>query len=238
MIWRGGDYPPNPAIPICGGIEVPFIQSYTAGLFLISVWFTEKKAGPWCPGDSYAYSQQSRLGEKDLSNTTKLMGCIRSLSFLPNPHQGFVPLPVQDSAQAAAPVWLRPDMGPPSTASRGEHDLGRVNGCSPHMNMQLLRKVGTHPLPTFTPIHCRDLRDRTSCLPGTRGTPPLETRSWYPGLRLVPSWPMGYVYHPPIWLFILKVRLGPLGQWMVIRALGYQDNTDLTILGVRWSFRT
>ena len=37
--------------------------------------------------------------------------------------------------------------------------------------------------------------------------------------------------HPFIWLFILKVRVGQLEQWMVISALGYQDNLHLTIFG-------
>lgn len=128
------------------------IQSYAVSLLLISMFFTEK-TGSWHPGDSYAYSQQSRLGENDLRSTEKLIGCIGPIPFLPCPHWGSFYRAVPTSPRRAGflccwgLVWL----------AEGEEDSVRVGRCCPRRNMQLLRKVGAHSLLALTPIHRMDL---------------------------------------------------------------------------------
>ena len=86
--WHGGELTIHQTSPFPpeGGLK----YLYSVSLLLIAMWFTEKKTGSCHLGHSYASSQQSRLGEKDLSSAGKLIGCIGTFPFLPQPQRVFL----------------------------------------------------------------------------------------------------------------------------------------------------
>lgn len=205
--WHGGELTIHQTSPFPpeGGLK----YLYSVSLLLIAMWFTEKKTRSCHPGHSYASSQQSRLGDKDLSSAGKLIGCIGAFPFLPQPQRVFLSSHVGlgsgcscglTQVHQAQRTGLSED---PQVLTTREYAASQEGECTFRL--------------TLTPIHCTDL--------WWLGISFIS--DWYPGLRLVALWPTRCNYHPPLGYLFSKWECGHQTNGYQLSWLGYQDNIHL-----------